>query len=105
MTLPIQFSTEASVELDKAATWYDEQRAGLGAEFMVAVDEALNTLAMWPHSGAPINDVTSDLEVRRVPLTRFPYHLAYLVLGDRVRILAVAHDHRRPAYWAARVTR
>lgn len=66
MTLPIQFSTEASVELDKAATWYDEQRAGLGAEFMVAVDEALNTLAMWPHSGAPINDVTSDLEVRRV---------------------------------------
>ena len=30
---------------------------------------------------------------------------AYLVLDDRVRILAVAHDHRRPAYWAARVTR
>lgn len=105
MTLPIQLSAAAAAELDNAATWYDEQRAGLGVEFMDAVDEALDTLAEWPHSGASVEDVPPDLEVRRAPLARFPHHVAYIVLGDRVRILAVAHDRRRPAYWAPRVDR
>lgn len=105
MTLPIQFSAEASAELDDAATWYDEQRAGLGAELMDAVDEALETLAEWPHAGAPVEEVPADLEVRRAPVARFPYHVGYIVLDDRVRILAVAHDRRRPAYWAPRAGR
>lgn len=65
MTLPIQFSAEASAELDDAAIWYDEQRAGLGDEFLDVVSETLDTLASWPHSGAPVDDVPADLEVRR----------------------------------------
>jgi hypothetical protein len=40
--------------------------------------------------------------VRRVPVPRFPYHLAYMILKDDIRILAVAHDRRRPCYWAPR---
>lgn len=105
MTLPIQLSAQASAELDNAATWYDEQRAGLGAEFMDVLDETLATLAEWPHSGAPVDDVPADLEVRRAPLARFPYHVGYIVLDDRIRILAVAHDRRRPAYWVPRADR
>lgn len=105
MTLPIQFSAEASAELDDAAIWYDEQRAGLGDEFLDVVSETLDTLATWPHSGAPLDDVAADLEVRRAPIARFPYHVGYIVLDDRVRVLAVAHDRRRPSHWAPRVAR
>lgn len=105
MTLPIQFSAEASAELDDAAIWYDEQRAGLGDEFLDVVSETLDTLASWPHSGAPVDDVPADLEVRRAPVAHFPYHVGYIVLDDRVRVLAIAHDRRRPSYWAPRVAR
>lgn len=105
MTLPIQFSAEAAAELDDAAIWYDEQRAGLGDEFLDVVSETLDTLASLPHSGVPVDDVPADLEVRRAPVARFPYHVGDIVLDDRVRVLAVAHDRRRPSYWAPRVAR
>ena len=32
-------------------------------------------------------------------VTRFPYHVVYLEVNDRIRILAVAHDRRKPGYW------
>jgi hypothetical protein len=33
----------------------------------------------------------------------FPFVLAYRVLGDKIRIDAVAHMHRRPGYWRRRI--
>jgi hypothetical protein len=35
-------------------------------------------------------------------MRRFPYSLIYTVIGDEVRILAVAHHSRRPGYWRGR---
>ena len=40
----------------------------------------------------------------RAPISRFPYHVAYIVADDPARILAIAHDRRRPNYWASRAT-
>jgi hypothetical protein len=37
-----------------------------------------------------------------VPVSRFPYHVAYLVTTDQVHVVAIAHDRRRPIYWSAR---
>lgn len=48
-------------------------------------------------------------QVSRIPrsaagaVPRFPYHVVYLELPDRLQILAVAHDRRRPGYWKTRV--
>ena len=53
----------------------------------------------------PIDGLAPDLDVRRVPVSRFPYYLAYLVSDDKIHILAIAHDGRRPAYWSGRVNR
>jgi hypothetical protein len=35
----------------------------------------------------------------------FPFALAYRVVGDVVRVEALAHTHRRPGYWLPRVLR
>lgn len=102
MTLAIELSAEAEQELDVAAGWFDQQRPGLGREFLEAIDEALARIAEWPRIGAIIKDTAPDLEVRRAPVPRFRFHVGYLVLVDRVRVLAVAHDHRRPGYWHPR---
>lgn len=100
MSLPVRFSAEAESELDAAMAWYDEKQPGLGGAFIEAVDAALGMLAEWPGSGVPVPGVDAGLEIRRVPLARFPYHLPYVVIEDHVRVLAVAHDRRRPGYWA-----
>lgn len=102
MSRSVRFSVEAASELEAAADWYDEQRPGLGAAFLDAVDAVLETVDDWPGSGAPVPGLAVGLEVRRVPVARFPYHLPYVVLEDQVRVLAVAHDRRRPNYWTSR---
>jgi len=40
--------------------------------------------------------------VRSWHLRVFRYALIYRVAGDQVRILAMAHDRRRPHYWKSR---
>jgi plasmid stabilization system protein ParE len=102
VTLPVEFSAEAEKELEAAARWFDEHRPGLGAEFLRAVDAALALVAEWPGSGAIVDEVPGTLKIRRAPIRRFRFHLAYLEHEDRVRVLAVAHDHRKPGYWASR---
>jgi hypothetical protein len=42
---------EAEAELDDAAGWYDEQRLGLGNEFLGAVQDALVVIANRPDRG------------------------------------------------------
>jgi toxin ParE1/3/4 len=96
---------DAAAEVDAAAAWYNDQRDGLGLQFLAAVDGAIEHARAWPQSGTPVEDLPADLVVRRLPVLRFPYHLAYLVVSnDRIHILAVAHDHRRPGYWTSRTT-
>ena len=35
-------------------------------------------------------------------MSRFPYAVYFELLTDRIHILAVAHQHRRPYYWRER---
>ena len=44
--------------------------------------------------------VTND--VRKLVLAKFPYSLIYETREDSLRILAVAHQRKRPYYWRGR---
>ena len=86
----------------EAARWYETHRAGLGMEFLDAVDTAVARVAQGPRVGSPVPGI-SDQTIRRRPVRRFPYHVVCVELPDRLQVLAVAHDRRRPAYWAGRL--
>ena len=103
MSQQIRFAAEASAEIEDASRWYEQRHAGLGLAFLAAVNVAVESVVRSPRAGAPIEGLPEDLDVRRVPVSRFPYHLAYLVTDDQVHVLAVAHDRRRPVYWSGRV--
>jgi plasmid stabilization system protein ParE len=94
---------EASDELEDAAVYYNRQRPGLGIELVEAVDAALERIARWPHIGRVVPGVPDEVPARRFPIERFPYHIVYLEWAGVLRILAFAHDRRRPGYWLARV--
>ena len=104
MTVRFRSEPEASAELDEAVRWYEDQRPGLGGDFLEAIDTALSKIRRWPLLGSHVPDVPADLPVRRVPVPRFPYHIVYLETPEAIRILAFAHDRRLPGYWLSRTT-
>ena len=67
------------------------------------MDAALQQVARWPEIGRIVPGVPNDVRARRFPVTRFPYHVVYLEWEGVIRLLAFAHDRRRPGYWFSRV--
>jgi len=103
MNRTFRIEPEAAAELEAALLWYDNERPGLGTEFLLAVDATLDRIARWPHAGSRVPGVPADVAARKAPVPRFPYHIAYLERADAIRILAFAHDHREPGYWHSRL--
>jgi len=97
----VRFGPEATAELEDAARWYEQRRAGLGLAFLTAVDDVVESILRWPRAGAPMAGLEA-LDIRRVPVSRFPYRVAYLITHEQIYVLAVAHDRRRPIYWRDR---
>ena len=94
---------EARVELRAAALWYEEQRPGLGGEFLAEVTAVLERIAANPHSFPLWPGVSATAEpTRRGVVHRLPYVVAFEAHADRVLVLAIAHGKRRPLYWLAR---
>jgi toxin ParE1/3/4 len=94
----IVFHPLAEQELIDAAAYYEEQKLGLGSEYLAEVEHAVNFLIRYPEAGSKIRG-----SLHRLTLPKFPYSLLYRVLeNDRLRILAVAHHKRRPQYWLNR---
>ncbi|MCO5168865.1 MAG: hypothetical protein M9894_21205 [Planctomycetes bacterium] len=99
---PLRLATGVEEEIRSSARWYDEQRAGLGAEFREAVERLLEEIARAPESYAPSSVGAGDLVFRQAFLRRFPYKIVSLEREREVLILACAHTRRRPGYWLGR---
>jgi toxin ParE1/3/4 len=104
LTLDVQVDREAAAELEAAAVWYEERRVGLGSEFLEGVGVAVDRVSRWPQAGSRVPGVMSELNIRRAPVRRFPYHIVYLATPDMLLIIAFSHDRRRPGYWKPRLT-
>lgn len=97
MTLPVIFHNLAEEELNEAAAYYAHARPGLGDAFVAEVQHAVELLAASPLAGRVV-----DKDVRWWLVKRFPYSVLYRVRDDHIRILAIAHQKRRPFYWRER---
>jgi plasmid stabilization system protein ParE len=95
---PIVFHPKAVAEVTEAVTFYEGRSPGLGQSLLEEVERALEQVAAAPEAYPLIEKRT-----RRMPLWRFPYSLIYAVYPDRVRIVAFAHQKRRPSYWQGRL--
>ncbi len=96
--MKIRFLTPAQWEVNDAVQWYNEQRPGLGTEFLDQLDMAIRRVAAFPESFTEIEG-----GLRRCVFSRFPYGLIYGIDKDTIVIVAVAHLHREPRYWADRL--
>ena len=94
------FEREALKEYRDAALRYAEQRAGLGEEFIQAVEAAMTVVCENPDKFQPVGD-----GVRIYRLKRFPYfvYFSHQPEQQRIVIYAVVHNRRRPDYWRSRI--
>jgi len=94
-----QFSIHeaAEAELNEAAEFYDLKSPGLGSVFIDEVEKGIEIISEFPEASPLVRG-----RVRKKGLIRFPYSLVYSLRPNEIRILAVAHQKRRPFYWLGR---
>ncbi len=93
----IELHPAAGRELTDSATYYESKIPGLGTDFLKEFRQALNLFQKNPEIGVVI-----EAPYRRVVLNRFPFSIIYRFKGATLRIVAVAHQHRKPGYWRGR---
>jgi hypothetical protein len=95
---PIRFHPEADVEVTEAVEFYEGRSSGLGSALLAELERSLGQIAIAPEGSQKVGR-----RARRKPLWRFPYNLIYAVYPDRIRVVAFAHQKRRPFYWRRRL--
>lgn len=85
------------MDLQEAATWYEERRDGLGLAFLDEVLAAFDAIEERP-AHYPI----VHRQIRRALMHRFPFGVYYRVETDRLVVIAVMHGSRHPRRWQSR---
>jgi plasmid stabilization system protein ParE len=91
----IRFLDVAQRELDDAVAWYNKREEDLGLDFLDELDRSIRRILSFPLVSTEI-----DIGIRRCLLARFPYGIIYGLDEDLIVVIAVAHLHRHPRYWA-----
>ena len=93
----------AQVDLLAATVWYEEQREGLGDDFVSAVDSVFKRVRKSDEFvTAPILHLASAV-VRRERTRRFPYAVYFVEDAAARRVIAVLHGRRDPRTWQSRI--
>ena len=88
----------AAGDIEQAFGWYEEQRPGLGREFLDALRETVNVVREHPEAFPVLHRGARRALVRR----RFPYGLFYRLEGGTIVIVACLHVRRDPRLARAR---
>lgn len=97
MSKPLIIEPEAEADLFEAYDWYEDQREGLGMDFVLCFEATLAAIAERPRSFPIVAKRT-----RRALTHRFPYLVLFVELPDTITVVGVFHTSRRPSLWKRR---
>ena len=84
-----RFLAAAYDDVESAYFWYERQHAGLGAEFVRAVEATIAAALAFPDAYPVVHR-----DARRVLVQRFPFCLFYRMDSDGVILIASLHAAR-----------
>jgi len=87
---------EAETDITDAAIWYQNQRRGLGEEFIAEVDAALKNAVANPRQHPRLR---RKPDVRRILTKRFPYRIFFVLREDSIVVFRVLHGARHDREW------
>ena len=88
---------EADADIEEAYRWYEKQRDGLGADFLLCVEDGLARIQRDPEMYPVVHK-----NVHRTLIRRFPYGIFYLIENNVIVVLSVFHGRRDPKRWRSR---
>ena len=105
MSFDIVLRREVEIELDEIFIWYEEQKAGLGFEFIKEFEAAVNKIRLNPYYASYASIINTD--ARSSSLKKFPYEVIYRIddINRHARVIAVIHQHRNPEWFRQRMER
>ncbi len=100
MTYKLRFHTNAFIEVHQAADHYEDEREGLGTEFLDCVGATLIRIQEAPNAFSLYPGLSS---VRRALVERFPYGIVFMLKENTVRVISIYHNRRKPGFWIHRL--
>ena len=88
---------EAEREFAASVAYYESREPGLGLRFRDEVAAVIEWICEFPEVPR-----LRKQGYRRVNLRAFPHYVAYIVRGETIWIVAIAHGHQRPEFWMNR---
>jgi len=98
MAAELVFASEAELDIAEAYAWYERRRAGLGEEFLSALDACIESIRRQPQMCTLVHE-----SYRRSLIRRFPYAVFYEYAQTTVTVYAVFHTSRDPDKWRQRL--
>jgi plasmid stabilization system protein ParE len=93
--MKIVLHPEALIDLNDGDVYYQSHATVLVANrFLDEFDRSVKLIMEFPNLAAKVDSL-----YRRLPMNRYPYTIVYRILEDTIRIIAVAHDSRKPTHW------
>lgn len=83
--------TDAEADIASGYGWYEEQRRGLGTDFLEEVSFTIAAIESNPRRFQLFNPV-----LRRALVRRFPYGIYFFVFDEIVLVATVMHLARDP---------
>ena len=97
MRFTVRLRRQAERELSAAASWYEQQREGLGQEFL---DEFMAVHRRIENT--PLMYSIVHRNTHRAVMNRFPFGVYFRIEDEEVTIVAVMHGSRNPNHWHGR---
>jgi plasmid stabilization system protein ParE len=97
LTLSVVVKKAARADIADARQWYHERDPGAALDFLRALRVALSRIQR-----NPLQFPIEDSDVRKAPISRFPYSVYFVAGESTVTILAVMHSRRDPQIWMQR---
>ena len=94
----VHFLSEAEADFVETFAWYEEQRAGLGYEFLDSLIGLLQRVARSPRL-FPV----AVRRTRRARLRRFSYWILFTIEPEWSPVTGLFHSRRDPLRWSDRV--
>ncbi len=85
------FHPEFQTDLISAARYYEQERSGLGGEFLDTAEASVEAVMV-----APLRWPERNGGIRCLQLDRFPHLIRYRVTADTVQFLSILHGARHP---------
>ena len=97
MRRAVAYRPEVESDVRESFVWYETQRAGLGWEFTLCIEQAIERIRNNPDLFPSVTR-----RVRRAPVRRFPYGIFFSTTREIIIVIAVMHSSRDPKSWKSR---